>query len=90
MFAGGTIEASHSCGVSIPRSAVEYRTEGSTVQVVRNTTVATRHVGLGFFSDTDIEVKDGVEEGDLVIANAGTSLHDGDEVRPIFADELSR
>jgi HlyD family secretion protein len=90
MFAGGTIEAGHSCGVSIPRSAVEYRTEGSTVQIVRDTTVVTRHVGLGFFSDTDIEVKEGVEEGDLVIANAGTSLHDGDEVKPMFADELSR
>jgi HlyD family secretion protein len=89
MFVGGAIEASHSCGVSIPRSAVEYRTEGSTVQIVRNTTVVTRHVGLGFFSDTDIEVRDGVEEGDLIIANAGTSLHDGDEVKPIFADEFS-
>jgi HlyD family secretion protein len=89
MFVGGAIESSHSCGVSIPRSAVEYRTEGSTVQIVRNTTVVTRHVGLGFFSDTDIEVRDGVEEGDLIIANAGTSLHDGDEVKPIFADEFS-
>jgi HlyD family secretion protein len=89
MFVGGAIEASHSCGVSIPRSAVEYRTEGSTVQIVRNTTVVTRHVGLGFFSDTDIEVRDGVDEGDLIIANAGTSLHDGDEVKPIFTDEFS-
>jgi multidrug efflux pump subunit AcrA (membrane-fusion protein) len=89
-FASGTIDASHSCGVSIPRSAVEYRTEGATVQIVRDTTVVTRHVGLGFFSNTDIEVKDGVEEGDLVIANAGTSLHDGDEVKPTFADDFSR
>jgi len=90
MFASGTIDASHSCGVSIPRSAVEYRTGGATVQIVHDTTVVTRHVGLGFFSDTDIEVKDGIEEGDFVIANAGTSLHDGDEVKPMFADDFSR
>lgn len=90
MFAGGTIDASHSCGVSIPRSAVEYRTEGARVQIVRDTTVVTRRIGLGFFSDTDVEVKYGVEDGDLVIANAGTSLRDGDQVKPMFADEFDR
>jgi multidrug efflux pump subunit AcrA (membrane-fusion protein) len=90
MFARGTIDASHSCGVSIPRSAVQYQTEGTTVQVVRDTTVETRRVRLDLFSDTDIEVLDGVKEGELVIANAGTSLHDGDQVKPMFADEVSQ
>jgi multidrug efflux pump subunit AcrA (membrane-fusion protein) len=89
MFASGAINASHSCGgVSIPRSAVQYETQGgATVQVVRDNTVETRHVRLGLFTDTDIEVQDGVGPGDLVIANAGTSLHDGDQVKPIFADD---
>jgi multidrug efflux pump subunit AcrA (membrane-fusion protein) len=90
MFARGTIDASHSCGVAIPRSAVQYRTEGTTVQVVRNNTVETRRVRLGFFTDNDIEVQDGVKEGELVIANAGTSLHDGDQVKPMFADDISQ
>jgi HlyD family secretion protein len=90
MFAQGTIDASHSCGVSIPRAAVQYRTDGTTVQVVRNNIVETRRVRLGFFTDSDIEVQDGVKEGDLVIANAGTSLHDGDQVKPMFADDISQ
>jgi HlyD family secretion protein len=90
MFANGTIDASHSCGVSIPRSAVQYQTEGATVQVVRNDTVQTRHVRLGFFTDNDIEVQDGVKDGELVIANAGTSLHDGDQVKPMFADDFGQ
>jgi multidrug efflux pump subunit AcrA (membrane-fusion protein) len=90
MFASGTIDASHSCGVSIPRSAVQYQTEGATVQVVRNDTVQTRHVRLGFFTDNDIEVQDGVKDGELVIANAGTSLHDGDQVKPMFADDIGQ
>jgi multidrug efflux pump subunit AcrA (membrane-fusion protein) len=84
MFASGTIAANHSYGVSIPRSAVQYQGEnatGTTVQVVNGTTVETRHVRLGLFSDTDIEVLDGVKEGELVIANAGTSLHDGEQVK---------
>ena len=90
MFARGTIDASHSCGVSIPHSAVQYQTEGTTVQVVQGTTVETRRVRLGLFSDSDIEVLDGVKEGELVIANAGTSLHNGDRVKPIFADEVGQ
>jgi len=88
MFANGAIDASHSCGgISVPRSAVQYRTEGTTVQVVRDNTIETRRVHLGLFTDTDIEVQDGVKPGELVIANGGTSLHDGDRVNPMFADD---
>lgn len=90
MFAQGNIDASHSCGVSIPRSAVQYESEGTTVQVVRNDIVEMRRVRTGLFSDDKIEVRDGVKDGELVIANAGTSLHDGDRVKPIFGDELSQ
>ena len=90
MFAQGTVDASHSCGVSIPRSAVQYASEGTTVQVVHNDVVEMRRVRTGLFSDDKIEVRDGVRDGELVIANAGTSLHDGDRVKPIFGDELSQ
>jgi multidrug efflux pump subunit AcrA (membrane-fusion protein) len=90
MFARGTIFASHSCGVSIPRSAVQYLTEGTTVQVVLDTTVETRRVKLGLHSDTDVEVLDGVKDGEPVIANAGSSLHDGDRIKPLSPDEADR
>jgi HlyD family secretion protein len=89
-FARGTIDASHSCGVSIPRTAVQYQTAGTTVQVAHDGTVETRRVVLGFFSETDTEVREGVKEGELVIANAGSSLHDGDRVKPINMDEIDR
>jgi multidrug efflux pump subunit AcrA (membrane-fusion protein) len=88
MFANGGIDASHSCGgVSVPRSAVQYRAEGTTVQVIRDNTVETRRVHLGLFTDTDIEVQDGIKPGELVIANGGNSLHDGDRVNPILPDD---
>ena len=90
MFARGTIFASHSCGVSIPRSAVQYLTEGTMVQVVLDTTVETRRVKLGLYSTTDIQVLDGVKEGEPVIANAGGSLHDGDRIKPLSPDDADR
>ncbi len=86
MFARATIDANRSCGISVPRSAVRYRTEGTSVQVVRDDAIETRLVQVGFHSDTDTEIRDGLHEGDMVVANAGSSLRDGDKVRPIVAD----
>lgn len=86
MFARATIDANRSCGVSVPKSALDH----STVQVVKDNIVETRKVQVGLFSDTDIEIREGVKEGEIIVANAGTSLHDGDKVKTIFPDEFDR
>jgi multidrug efflux pump subunit AcrA (membrane-fusion protein) len=87
MFARVTIDARRSCGVSVPRSALDH----STVQVVKaGNTIETRKVRVGLTSDTATEIIDGLAEGEIVVADAGTSLHDGDQVRTMFADELDR
>jgi HlyD family secretion protein len=87
-FARATIDASRSCGVSVPKAAVLYKTEGTSVQVVRGKVVETRRVRVGFHSDLNVEIRDGVSEGDLIVANAGTSLRDGDQVQPKQAEEM--
>lgn len=89
MFARAAIDASRSCGVSVPRSAVTYRTEGASVQVIVKDVVKTQHVVTGLTSDSDIEIKSGVNEGDILVASAGTSLHDGDAVKPVFLKRLT-
>lgn len=87
MFARANIDAKRSCGVSIPRSAIDHLT----VQVVVNgDTVETRHVRVGLTSDTGIEILEGLKVGEIVVADAGTSLHDGDRVKTRFPDELDR
>lgn len=86
MFARATIDAARSCGVSIPQLAVEHQT----VQVVRDNIVEVRRVQTGLMSDTSVEIRDGVKEGDIVVANAGTSLHDGDRVKTMFAEDVDR
>jgi hypothetical protein len=85
MFARAVINSDRSCGISVPRAAVTYRTGGTAVQVVYNGTIETRSVDIGLHADTDIEVRKGLNEGDLVVANAGSSLRDGDKVTPIEA-----
>lgn len=86
MFARVSIDAKRSCGVSVPRSAIDHLT----VQVVKDNIVETRRVRVGLVSDTGIEILDGLKEGEIVVANAGTSLHDGDRIKTVFADDLDR
>jgi multidrug efflux pump subunit AcrA (membrane-fusion protein) len=86
MFARANIDAKRSCGVAIPRSAIDHLT----VQVVNGNTVETRRVRVGLTSDTGVEILEGLKVGEIVVADAGTSLHDGDQVRTMFADELDR
>jgi multidrug efflux pump subunit AcrA (membrane-fusion protein) len=90
MFSRAQIDASRSCGVAIPRSAVNYRADGTTVQVVRGTRIETRQVRIGLISDSSVEIRDGLKEGDIVVANAGGSLDDGDLVKPIFPEQLNK
>lgn len=87
-FAQATIEANRSCGISIPRSAVTYQTGGTSVQIVRDNAIETRLVQVGFHSDTEAEIRSGLKEGDVVVANAGSSLRNGDKVSPLFIDAL--
>jgi multidrug efflux pump subunit AcrA (membrane-fusion protein) len=85
-FARVVIEASRSCGLSVPLAAITQDSGGTKVQVVKDKTIATRAVNLGMLNDIAAEVSGAIAEGDLVVANAGTSLRDGDKVRPIDSD----
>jgi multidrug efflux pump subunit AcrA (membrane-fusion protein) len=86
MFAQASIDAKRSCGVAIPRTAIDHLT----VQVVKGNIVETRKVRVGLVSDTSTEILEGLDVGEIVVADAGSSLHDGDEIKTVFADELDR
>ena len=57
---------------------------------VKGNTVETRTVKVGLVSDTSIEILEGLDVGEIVVADAGSSLHDGDQIKTVFADELDR
>jgi len=86
MFAQASIDAKRSCGVAIPRTAIDHLT----VQVVKDNIVETRKVRIGLVSDTSTEILEGLEVGEIVVADAGSSLHDGDRIKTTFAEELDR
>lgn len=86
MFAHATIDTGRSCGVSIPRSAVLFKAAGTSVQIVRNRVIETRRVRVGLMSETHVEIREGLSESDTVVANAGTSLRDGEYVNPVYVE----
>src|SRR5215471_1781079 len=86
MFARASIDAKRSCGVAVPKTAIDHLT----VQVVKGNTVETRRVRVGLTSDTSTEILEGLDVGEIVVADAGSSLHDGDQIKTMFADELDR
>ena len=90
MFASATIDAKRSCGVAIPRGAVESRVEGTSVRVVRGNIVEMRRVTVGLLSDDSAEIREGLSDGEVVVANAGSSLHDGDKINPKFSGEFDQ
>jgi HlyD family secretion protein len=77
------ITTGQSCGVSVPLTAILYGTAGTVVQVVRRARVETRRVEIGLMSGGQVEIRDGVNEGDIVVARAGALLREGDPVRPV-------
>jgi HlyD family secretion protein len=81
------IKTSQSCGVSLPLTAVLYGSAGTVVQVVRRERVETRRVEVGLMSGGQIEIRDGLAEGDIVVARAGALLREGDPVRPVTVSE---
>jgi multidrug efflux pump subunit AcrA (membrane-fusion protein) len=86
MFARANIDAKRSCGVAVPRTAIDRLT----LQVVKGNTIETRRVRVGLTSETSTEILEGLDVGEIVVADAGTSLHDGDQIKTMFADELER
>ena len=81
------IKTGQSCGVSVPITAVLYNPAGTVVQVVRRARVETKRVETGLMSGGKIEIRDGLAEGDIVVARAGALLREGDPVRPMMVSE---
>ena len=79
------IKTGQSCGISVPLTAILYGSAGTVVQVVRRDRVETRRVETGLMSAGEVEIREGLAEGDTVVARAGALLREGDPVRPISA-----
>jgi multidrug efflux pump subunit AcrA (membrane-fusion protein) len=84
------IKTGQSCNVAVPLTSIQYSSAGTVVQVIRRNRVETKRVEVGLMSGGNIEVRDGLNEGDVVVARAGALLREGDPVRPVMAAEAAK
>ena len=82
-----TIKTGESCNVSVPLTAILYGSGGAVIQVVRRQRVETRRIEIGLMSAGQVEIRQGLSEGDIVVARAGALLREGDPVRTIAMEE---
>ena len=88
-FGRATIDVGRRCGPAIPLSAVLYGPGGAVVQVVRDDRIETRRVSVGLLAAGQAEIREGLTEGEMVVARAGAFVREGDRVRPMTAGEPS-
>jgi len=79
------IKTGQSCGVAVPLTAIQYSAAGTVVQVVKRQRIETKRVETGLMSGGSIEIRDGLNEGEDIVARAGSLLREGDLVRPVAA-----
>ena len=84
------IKVGQSCNVSVPLSAVQYGSAGTVVQVVRRSRIETKRVEVGLSSGGQVEIRDGLNEGEDVVARAGALLREGDQVRPVAVNAAAK
>jgi HlyD family secretion protein len=85
-FGRAQIVIAQSCNLSIPLSAVLYGGDTAVTAVVRNNRVETRQIVVGQVAGGQAEIREGLSEGDLVVARAGAFFREGDRVRPFIDD----
>jgi len=83
-FAKIVIFAGESCGMTVPLSAILYGPGGSFLQVVSDGKIETRRVRVGFLSENNAQIREGVGENDIIVAKAGAFLREGDTVTPVL------
>jgi hypothetical protein len=84
------VKTGESCGIAVPLTAILYGSAGTVVQVVRRQRVETRRVEVGLLAGGQVEVREGLSDGDVVVARAGALLREGDPVRPVTPDASTK
>ena len=85
-FARGTITTGRSHGIAVPSAAVIFDPTGAYVQIVKDGRVERRDIKPGLISGGMVEVEEGVRDGDVIVAKAGSFLRTGDQVRAVLPD----
>ncbi|MGO9419493.1 efflux RND transporter periplasmic adaptor subunit [Roseiarcus sp.] len=80
-FASAEVELVRRDGVAAPAAALEREGDGARLYVVHDGRIEERKVTPGVVDRDEVEIKDGLAEGETVVAKAASFLRPGDRVR---------
>ena len=83
MYGSASIIVSEAQGVALPLSAITTEGGKTTVRKVADGTVQMVEIKTGIQDGAFIQVTDGLNEGDKVVAKAGVFVRDGDRINPV-------
>ena len=89
-FASATVRVGERCGVAAPFSAITQEPEGPVVYVANARRIEARPVVTGLASGRDVEIREGLDERDTIVARAAAFLREGDLIRPVALAAGSR
>ena len=89
-FASGVVIIARRSGVGVPTSAVTRGDDGDFVEVVKDDRVELRKITAGITNARLTEIREGLAEGETVVARAAAFLRSGDRVRPIASADAAR
>ncbi|WP_332122582.1 efflux RND transporter periplasmic adaptor subunit [Azorhizobium caulinodans] len=84
-FARGVVLLDRRWGLSVPQSAVMFDANGAYILVVKDGVIHERRVHTGIKTGGRVELIDGAQPDDLVVARAAGFLREGDRVTPAEA-----
>ena len=70
--------------VLVPYEAVNTDKEGDFCYLVKDGVIVRQNVVTGISSDMDVEIKEGVSEGDTVVISSDMDLMEGLQVNPVM------
>lgn len=88
MYASAEIIVAQADGVALPLSAITTDKHGTTTRLVTDNVVKQVKISTGIQDGAFIEIKDGLKQGDVVVAKAGAFVRDGDRINAV-RDETS-
>jgi HlyD family secretion protein len=83
MYGSAAIIVSEARGIALPLSAITTEGGKTTVRKVRDGTVQMVEIKTGIQDGAYIQVTEGLDEGDKVVAKAGVFVRDGDKINPV-------
>ncbi len=86
-FARAAIRVAEKDALVVPSRAVTHDETGASLMVVSADKVHIRKVRTGLTDAGNIEIVEGLQQGEMVVEKAGTFLRDGDTVHPVTAAE---